>query len=273
MEHEVKLTHLRPVAGAADRAHNIVVDDNLAILGQVVGFFCRHIAVVHFFPLGLFTQHVGIGGAELFLVKGIAKLLAALGHLFLDLLLDLAQEILDEDIGPVALLGVLVVDKRVVEGTHVAGSLPNAGVHEDGGVNAHDILVQTGHGLPPIVLDVVFELHAHLAIIINGSQTIVDFAGGENESVLLAVGYQHLKKFILCHYNDIFTNLRKNFRKRRADLRFGNFQQRLFHEVTLANKRVGNCKLLCMNSFRAITQQVDVDDAEYRDMLREGRLL
>ncbi len=151
-------------------------------------------------PFGLLTQHVGVGGAELLLVEGIAKLLAALGHFLLDFFLNLAQEILNQDIGSVTLLGILVVDERVVEGTHVAGSLPNAGMHENGGVDAHNILVQAGHGFPPVVLDVVFELYAHLAVVIHGSQTIINFAGGENESILLAVGYQHLEKFILCHY-------------------------------------------------------------------------
>ena len=54
------------------------------------------------------------------LVEGIAEALAALGNLLVHLLLDLAEEILDQDVGAIALLGVLVVDERVVEGAHVA---------------------------------------------------------------------------------------------------------------------------------------------------------
>ena len=154
---------------------------------------------MHLVPLGLLAEDIGVGGPELGLVEGLSETLAALRDLLVHLLLDLPEEVLDEDVGTIPLLGILIVDERVVEGAHVTGGLPDAGVHEDGRVDAHDVLVQAGHRLPPVILDVVLELDTHLAVIIHGGEAVVDFAGGENEAVLLAVGYQHLEKFILCH--------------------------------------------------------------------------
>ena len=205
LEHQVELADIRPVAGAADGADDVVVDDDLPILGEVVGLLGGHVPVVDLIPLGLLAQDVGVRRAELGLVEGIAEALAALGDLLVDLLFDLAEEILDQDVGAIALLGVLVVDERVVEGAHVAGSLPDAGMHEDGGVDAHDVLVQAGHRFPPVILDVVLELDAHLAVIVHGGEAVINLAGGENEAVLLAVGYQHFEKFILCHITKTFV--------------------------------------------------------------------
>ena len=192
-EHQVKLTHLGPVASTGNGAHDVAVDDNLAIFGIIVGLFGSHITVVYLVIFGLFAQHIGVCSPELGLVKGVSELLFALSHLFFNLFLDLAQVIFDEDIGPVALLGIFVVDEGVVEGSYVSGGLPDARVHENSGVNAHDILIQAGHGLPPIVFDVVFELDTHLAIVINGCQTVVNLAGREDKAILLAVSYQHFK--------------------------------------------------------------------------------
>ena len=86
---------------------------------------------MHLVVLGLLAEHVGVGGAELGLVETLAEALAALLHFLIDLLLYLAEIVLDEDVGAVALLGILVVDERVVERAHVAGRLPDAGVHEN----------------------------------------------------------------------------------------------------------------------------------------------
>ncbi len=83
-------------------------------------------------------------------------------------------------------------------------------MHEDGGIDAYDVLVEAGHGLPPVVLDVVFELYAHLAIVVNCGQAVIDFGGGENESVLLTMGDKHLEKFVLCHINNCYSNISGN---------------------------------------------------------------
>ena len=171
----------------------------MPIFSKIVGLFGSDVAIVNFVPFGLFAKDVGVGCSELGLVKGIAETLAALGNFLLDFFLNLTQVILDEDIGTISFLGVFVVDEGVVEGANVARGLPNAGMHEYGGVDTHDILIQAGHRFPPIILDVVLELHAHLPVVINGCKTVINLAGGEYETILLAMGYKHLEKFFLCH--------------------------------------------------------------------------
>ena len=51
---------------------------------------------------------------------------------------------------------------------------PQSGVHEDGGVDADNILVQQYHALPPVLLDIVLQLHAVLTVVIDSTETIVD---------------------------------------------------------------------------------------------------
>jgi len=41
-------------------------------------------------------------------------------------------------------------------------------VHEDGGIDADDVLVHLHHGLPPVFADVLLQFHAVLAIVVNG---------------------------------------------------------------------------------------------------------
>jgi hypothetical protein len=72
-------------------------------------------------------------------------------------------------------------------------------MHENAGIDSDNVLMETCHGFPPISLYVVFEFNTHLTIIINGSQTVIDFAGREYETILLAMGNQNLEKFFLCH--------------------------------------------------------------------------
>ena len=144
------------------------------------------------------------GLAVLGLVESLTETLAGLLDLLLDLLVLLGDPILDQHVGAVALLRIAVVDQRIVEGRHVARSLPRLGVHEDGGIESHDILVQLDHRVPPVALDVVFQLHAVLSVVIDGGQTVVDLARREHESVLLAMGDQFLEKFFLRHRIMVF---------------------------------------------------------------------
>ncbi len=73
-------------------------------------------------------------------------------------------------------------------------------MHENGGVYAYYILVQAYHSLPPVVLDIVLQFYTELAVIVDGGESVVDFTGGKDEAVLLAVGHQNLEKFVLCHF-------------------------------------------------------------------------
>ena len=199
LEHEVELTHLCPVARAADGANDLFVEDNLAQSFEVRGVHGHGIALVEGIALLDEFAHTAVGGAEFGFVKRLFEALAAFGHFFLDLLVVLGHLVLDEDVGAVAFLGILVVDERIVEGIDVSGSLPDGGVHEDGGVDAHDVLVQQRHGLPPILFDIVFQLHTELTVVVNGAETVVDFTGREHKTVLFAVRYDFLENVFLCH--------------------------------------------------------------------------
>ena len=132
-------------------------------------------------------QHTGIGRTELGLIEGVAILFGSLGHFLVDFFVVLGYLVFDEHIGAITLLRVTVVDEGIVERVHVSAGLPYRGVHEDGRVDAHDVLVKQHHALPPVLLDVVFQFHTILSVVIHGSQSVVDFAAGEHKTILLAV--------------------------------------------------------------------------------------
>ena len=199
-EHEVELAHLGPVLGAADGANDFLVQDDLAQLVQVrTGIHGTGVTLVQGVALLLVLDDAGIGGAELGLVEGVAKLLGSLGHFLGNLLVILGYLVLDEHVGAVTLLRVAVVDEGVVEGIHVSAGLPDGGVHEDGGVDAHDVLVQQHHALPPVLFDIVFQFHAVLAVVVHCAQPVINLAAREHEAVFLAVRDDFLENVFLCH--------------------------------------------------------------------------
>ena len=144
--------------------------------GQVHVVHGLAVTLVQGVEFGLMLEHAAVGGAELGLVEGVAEAFLSLGHFLVDFLLNLGELILDEHVGAVALLAVAVVDEGVVEGVDVARSLPHGGVHEDGSVDAHDVLVQQHHRLPPVLLDVVFQLHAVLSVVVDSAEPVVYIA-------------------------------------------------------------------------------------------------
>ena len=198
-EHEVELPHVGPVARPGNGAGDLAVEDDLPQPGKVVGVHRLGKTPVHGIPAGERLRHAGRGLAVLRLVERLAETLAGLLDLLLHLLVLFGDPLLDEHVGAVALLRIPVVDQRVVERRHVARSLPGFGMHENGGVDAHDVLMQLDHRIPPVALDIVLQLHAVLPVVIDGGQTVVDLARRKHEPVLLAVGDQLLEKFFLRH--------------------------------------------------------------------------
>ncbi len=186
-EHEVELAHVGPVARAADGAYDLLVDDDLLEFLEVVGVHGVAEALVQGVALLLVFQHAGVGGAELLFVEGLAEAFARLGYFLFDFLLILGNLVLDEHVGAVALFRVAVVDQRVVEGVDVSRRFPDGGVHEDGRVDAHDVLVEQHHRLPPVVLDVVLQFHAVLSVVVHGAESVVNVARGEHEAIFLTV--------------------------------------------------------------------------------------
>ena len=210
-EHQVELAHLRPVARTRNRAHDLAVDDDLTQFIQVIGVLGGHETLVHLVALGEGFGHTGRSLAVLLLVERLPEALAGLLDLFFDLFILLGQPVFDQHVSAVTLLRVLVVDQRVVERTDMARSLPRAGMHEDRGIQPHDILVQLDHRIPPITLDVILQLHAVLAVVVDGAEPVVYLARGEYEPVLLAVRHQFFEKFFLRHFI-LFLNYFPNYK-------------------------------------------------------------
>ena len=90
-------------------------------------------------------EHTGIGLTEHGLIKTFTETLGSLGHLFFDFIVNLRNLLLNQHIGTIALLRVLIVNQRVVESVHVPRCLPDCRMHEDCGVYTHDVLVEKRH--------------------------------------------------------------------------------------------------------------------------------
>ena len=88
---------------------------------------------------------------------------------------------------PVSFLTVFVIDHGIAESVDMAAGFPNHWMHENRRIDAHDIFVELGHGLPPVVFYVLFEFAAVLAVVVDGAEAVVDLAGGENKAVFLTM--------------------------------------------------------------------------------------
>ena len=78
-------------------------------------------------------------------------------------------------IGAEAMFAFLAVDHRIGESGDMAGGLPDFGMHEDGGIEALDIVAAMSHCLPPESFDIIFHLDTKRAVIPARAETTVDF--------------------------------------------------------------------------------------------------
>ena len=94
------------------------------------------------------------------------------------------------------------VHQRVREVTHVARSLPHAGVQKNGAVETQHILTAGHELLPPEVLNVALEFHAIRTVVPSVGEAIVNFGARKNESAALAEGDDVLEGILdfLCHF-------------------------------------------------------------------------
>ena len=149
--------------------------------------------------LGLMFEHARVRGAEFGLIKAVAEALGGLAYLLGNLLFVSCNLVFDEHIGTVSLLRVAVIYQWIVESIDVPRGLPHRGVHENSGINTHDVVVQQNHRVPPVFLDIVFQLDAVGAIVVNCRQSVgVNIRTWEHESVFLTVTY-NLLEIVFCH--------------------------------------------------------------------------
>ena len=128
-----------------------------------------------------------IGLLEHLLVEALAEAFACFGYFFLNLLVVLSELVLDKHVCAVAFFAILIIYEWIVECVHVTRCFPSGWVHEDTCINTHDILVEHGHSIPPVFLDVVLEFYAVLSVVIHGAKSVVNLAAREDEAVLFAV--------------------------------------------------------------------------------------
>ena len=169
LEHQVKLPHVRPVTRAADGAYDFLIKDNLLQRCQVVGVHRLGVTLMQGVTVLHMLFHALVGLLIEFLIKVLAEALAGLCQLLFDLLVYLRYLVFYQHISAIAFLRVAVVYQGVVEGIHMPARFPYRRVHEDSGINTHDILVQQRHRVPPVLLDVVLQFHAVLTIVIHSA--------------------------------------------------------------------------------------------------------
>ena len=74
--------------------------------------------------------------------------------------------LLNQHISTIPLLRHLIVNQWVVKSIHVSRGLPDRWVHKDGRVDTYHIIIEQGHGIPPVPLEIVFEFYTILTIVV-----------------------------------------------------------------------------------------------------------
>ena len=86
----------------------------------------------------------------------------------------------------VAGFALLAVGHQVAELVEVAGSLPDAGMADDGRIKSFDVVAGFDHFMPPEVFDGAFHARAVGAVIPEAVDPAVDFGTREYESATFA---------------------------------------------------------------------------------------
>ena len=168
-EHQVKLAYIGPVTCSADRADDLLIQDNLLEFFQIHGIHSHRVTLMQGITFLLVLQYTRICCTELSLIKLISEAFLSLLYLFVDLLLVFGNLILYQHISTIALLRITVVNQGIVESIHMTRCLPYRRMHKDSRVDTHDIVVQQHHTLPPILLDIIFQFYTILSVVVYGS--------------------------------------------------------------------------------------------------------
>ena len=134
-------------------------------------------------------QNTTVGATKLSLIKSITESLGSLGHFFVYLLVIFGKLVFNQHIGTITFFRIAVVNQRIIECVHMSGSLPNSRMHKNSRINTYDVLVQQHHTLPPILLDIILQLHSHLTVIVYSAQSVIDITGRKYKTILFTVRY------------------------------------------------------------------------------------
>ncbi len=197
--HEVLDLHLLELARAEDEVlRRDLVAERLAHLrdaeGRPLARELEHVLEVDEDALGglgpqvdggaLVGDRTHVGLEHQVELARLGQVAAADRALQLALRLRLAQVVLAE-----ALLAFAqALHERVAEARQMARCLPDLRVHEDRGVEGHHVVALLQHRAPPLVLHVLLEQHAVVAVVVGRGQPSVDLGGLEDEAPALAEG-------------------------------------------------------------------------------------
>ncbi len=155
-EHKVELTYLCPVFGTGVRISNLKLFNQRFHIRQIFSFQrFRHSGKNSLLLFSVF-YYSSISSFKFIFVECLAEPLCGFVDLFLSLFFQFCAVIFQQNIGSETFLRIFIVNQRIIESIHVAGGFPNCGMHEDRGVDTHDIFIHLNHGFPPVLLDVVF---------------------------------------------------------------------------------------------------------------------
>ncbi len=131
---------------------------------------------MYFLAFSHMFKHTWVGSHEFLLIESIAKLLSGLFNLLIYLFIVLSHQFLDKNVGTITLLRIAVINKRIIKRIYVSRSLPSGWMHENSGIDTHNISMQQTHEVPPVPFNIVFQFNAILTVIVNSAKAIVDFA-------------------------------------------------------------------------------------------------
>jgi hypothetical protein len=101
-------------------------------------------------------------------------------------------------VGTEAALARLAVHERIGEAGDVAAGLPDAWMHEDGGVEPFDVVPHPDHRRPPCILEILLQLDTERAIIPDGAGPSVDLRALKNEAAPLGERHELVHHVWLC---------------------------------------------------------------------------
>src|SRR5712664_2712201 len=111
----------------------------------------------------------------------------------------LARRAFDRGIvGPKSVLALLAVHERIGESRNMPRCLPDLGMHQDGRIEAFDIVAFVHHRSPPALLDVLLELDAERPVVPHGAEAAVDLGRLKHEAAPLGQRHELLHGFVCC---------------------------------------------------------------------------
>ena len=123
------------------------------------------------------------GAGNLFLFDEVHHLLLAPGvHASFQRNVVLSAVVFDHFVRAESFVAFTAVHQRIGEASQMAGRHPCLGVHEDRTVYAYVIGGFLHEFLPPDFFDIVFQLHAKIAVIPGIGQAPVDLAAGVDKA-------------------------------------------------------------------------------------------